>query len=100
MPFLSETTRHGYFIEIFNVGDGRGELFWGETVLTCKRRYNRGRVTRSCWWAHCGVEIGRDGHINGHTYFFFRRVKGAEARIFSHTLFTSPLLGHVCGQTS
>jgi hypothetical protein len=53
-------------------------VVWDETVLTCKRRYNRGRMTNTCWWAHGGVEIGRDGHIRRAHIFFLRELQGRQ----------------------
>jgi hypothetical protein len=54
-------------------------VVWDETVLTCKRRYNRGRLTNTCWWAHGGVEIGRDGHIRRAHIFFLSENQGRQA---------------------
>ena len=57
-------------------------IVWDETVLTCMRRYNRGRQARSTWWAHGGVEIGRLGHIRK-AQIFFDRGSGAERHFHS-----------------
>ena len=51
-------------------------IVWDETVLTCRRRYNRGRATRSTWWADGGVEVGHDGHIKRAHLFFLQEAEG------------------------